>query len=107
MRLGEIIIAPRPEALDPVVDLAERREDEHRRFVLLAAQRADQGQPVHFRQHAVDDGDVVTAVERHVVAAHAVVGDIDHMSGFAKGLRQIGGGVAVVFDDEDLHGAPY
>ena len=75
--LGEIVVAAGAQALDAVVDLAERGEDQHRRLAVLGAQGADQRQAVHLRQHAVDDGDVVAAFLGEVVAADAVGGVVD------------------------------
>ena len=67
------------------------------------AQRADQRQAVHLRQHAVDDGDVIGALERQIVSGDAVIGLVGDVPGLAEGLGEIGGRVAVVFDDEDAH----
>ena len=100
----EIVVAAGAQALHPVVHLAERGQDQDRRLVLLIAQRADQRQPVHLRQHAIDDGHVITAFDRHVVSGDAIVGEIDDMARLAKRLGEIGRRVAVVFDDEDAHG---
>src|SRR5208282_6066364 len=47
---GEIVVAAGAQALDAVVDLAERREDQRRRLDVLGAQRADQRQSVHLGQ---------------------------------------------------------
>ncbi len=64
--LGQIIVAAGAQALDAVVNLPERREDQHRRLDFLRAQAADQGQPVELRQHAVDDENVIIALRGRV-----------------------------------------
>ena len=81
--LRQIVVAAGAQALDPVVDLAERREDQDRRLVFLLAKRADQREAVHFRQHAVDDGDVIGAFERQIVSGDAVIRLVGDMSGLA------------------------
>jgi len=43
----------------------------------MGAQRADQRQPIHLRQHAVDDGDVITAFLGKIVARHPVCCVVD------------------------------
>src|SRR5262249_60765123 len=54
-------------------------------------------------QHAIDDEDVILAVERMGEAFLAVGGQVGHMPDLAECLRQIVGGVAVVFDDQETH----
>ena len=104
--LGQIIVAAGAQALDPVVDLAERRQDQRRRLDALAAQGPDHRQPVELGQHAVDDQHVVLAVERLREPFLAVGGEVGHMPDLAEGLDQIVGGIAVVFDDQETHGDP-
>src|SRR3984957_19079660 len=103
VRFCQIIVAAGPQAFDPIVDLAERREDEHRRFHRLAAQGVDDGQAVALRQHAVDDQHVVLAVERHGLAFLAVGRLVGDMADLAERLDQVFGRVAVVLDDEKAH----
>src|SRR5256886_8576592 len=43
------------QAFDAVIDLSERREDQHRCLDVLRAQRGDHRQSVALRQHAIDD----------------------------------------------------
>ena len=102
--MGEIVVAAGAQALHAVVDLAERGQDQHRRFDLLGAQFADDRQAVALRQHAVDDQDVVIAVERHRETLLAVGGVVGDMAGLAKGADEVVRGVAVVFDDQESHG---
>ena len=103
--LGEIVVAAGAQSLDAVVDLAERGEDQNRRFVALRAQRGDERKAVHLRQHAVDDGHIIAALMGEIVARDAVGGVVDGMAGLAERLDEIARGVAIVFDDEDAHGA--
>src|SRR5271166_2297675 len=100
---GKIIVAAGAKPLHAVVDLAERGEDQDGSLVLLVAQGADQRQSIHFRQHPVDDRDVIAALRRHVVSGDAVDGVIDHMAGLAERFDQVGRRVAVVFNDKNAH----
>ena len=63
-------------------------------------------QAVELRQHAVDDQDVVLAVERMREPLLAVARKVGDMADLAEGLDQVVGGVAVVFDDQEAHGDP-
>jgi hypothetical protein len=60
--LGQIIVAARPQSLDPIIDLAERRENERGRLDAFAAQGANDREPVEFGEPAVDDEHVILAV---------------------------------------------
>ena len=89
-----IVVATGPQPFYSVVNLTKRGKNEDGRVVFLGPQGADQGQTIHFRQHAVDDRDIVSAFDCKVVAVDAVVRQIDHMTRLAEGF------------DLMLHGAP-
>ena len=57
--LGEIIIASGLKPLDPVVNGPFGAQDDDRRADLLFPHLFDEGQPIQFWQHKVDDGRVV------------------------------------------------
>ena len=104
--LGQVVVAAGAQALDAVVDLAERGQDQHRRLDALGAQFADDREAVALGQHAVDDQDVVLPVERQrqpLLAVRRLVGD---MADLAEGPGDVVGRVAVVFDDQEAHGGP-
>ena len=103
IRLRQIVVAAGTQALDAVVDLAERGEDQRRRAVALLAQRADQRQAVALGQHAVHHQHVVIAAVGQREALLAVGGEIGDVPDFAKRLDEIVGGVAVVFDNQKAH----
>src|SRR5262249_9370965 len=71
-----------------------------------AAQGPDHGQPVELGQHAIDDQHVVLAVKRMRQPFLAVAGEIRNMTDLAKRLREIIGGIAVIFDDQETHDEP-
>ena len=63
-RLGQVIVAAGLQPLHAIVDGVARAEDQHRHLLLLRAQLLDQREAVELRQHHVDHGGVVAAVER-------------------------------------------
>ena len=64
---------------------------------------ADDRQPVELGQHAIDDQHVILAVERMGEALLAVGRQVGDVADLAKGLHQVVGGIAVVFDDQETH----
>ena len=67
------------------------------------AHRLDDGEAVDARQHAVDDQQLVALVggERQAFAA---VGDaVDDMAVLAQPVGDVGGGIGIVLDQQDLH----
>ena len=102
--LGQIIVAAGAQSLHAVVDLAERREDQRRRLDALLAQARDQRQPVHLRQHAIDEQHVIVAVARARIAGEAVRRMLRDMALLAKSLDEIVARLAIVFDNENAHG---
>ena len=76
-RLGEIIVGARVQALDAMVFLAKRGEDQHRRRHAAGAQMLDDRDAVLLRQHAIEHDDVIAAIERRCFAEFAVIGHID------------------------------
>ena len=97
--LGQIVVAAGAQAGDPVVDLAERGQDQHRRRVAARPQAGDQRQPVAARQHAVDDQHVVVDWLGKREAGFAVGGEVGSVAGLGQRLLQVIGGLAVVLDD--------
>ena len=69
----------------------------------LPRRRADHRQAVELGQHAVDDQHVVLAVERVGEALLTVGRQIGDVADLAKGLGQVVGGIAIVFDDQETH----
>src|SRR5204863_5135627 len=104
VRLGEVVVAAGAQALDAVVHLAQRREDEDGRARALGAQRLHHRQAVAARQHAVDDQHVVAALARHGETVLAVAGDVGGMPALAQRSLQELRRLTVVFDHEHTHG---
>jgi hypothetical protein len=74
--LAEIVVAAGPQALDPLVDIAEGAENQHRRPDAFVAQLADDGEAVELRQHAVDDQNVMHTVAGQRQAPLAIGGEV-------------------------------
>ena len=83
---------------DPLVDIVERAEDQHRCHVAGATQLLDDRQSVAFRQHAIDDHCVVGIVDGQLQAMLAIGSVLDRMATLLQALDQVAGGVDVVFD---------
>ncbi|EGE60822.1 transcriptional regulator [Rhizobium etli CNPAF512] len=103
--LRQVIVATGTKTGHPIIDLAKRGEDEHRRMDALAAQLADDGETVAARQHAVDDDDVIGIFRSHEQTALAVAGVVGDNARLAKGFREVDRGFEIIFDDENLHAA--
>src|SRR5919107_1843529 len=105
--LRDVVVTAGPETPHPVVDLPECRKDEHRGLDLLLAKGAHEGEAVELRQHAVDDEDIVLAARRHGIAVEAVGRVVGDMPCLAERLNEVGGGLAVVLDDQNTHEETY
>ena len=91
--LGQIVVAAGAQALDAVVDLAERREDQRRRVGRPSRAGVPiTRQAVALRQHAVDDQHVVLPPDREREPLLAVGGEIRDVADLAKRLDQVVGG---------------
>src|SRR5207253_2488777 len=88
-------------------DAAHGGEEQHRRAHIGGARGLDQRQPVHRRQHAIDDHDVVFLAGREIEPVAAVVGVVNDMAVLAQALGDVLGGLLVVFDEEDFHFRPF
>jgi hypothetical protein len=84
----EIVVAPCPQSFDPVVDLAEGGEDQHRRPNILLAKRADQRETIELRQHPIDDEHVVVAALRQRVTVEPVGGVVGNVPASRNALTR-------------------
>ncbi len=102
--LGEIVVATGAQALDPLVDVAERAQDQDRGVIVRLAQRIDDGEAIDVaRQHAVHDDDVVALADGEEEAVAAVLGVIGGVARLRQSLGDESRHPLVVLDDEDLH----
>ncbi len=99
-RLGEVVVGPGVETLDPVTDGVARGEDEDRYVVAGGAQRTGRLDPVEARHHHVDHHDVgVLGADRHQ-ALGPVGGEHDVVPVELQRPAQRVAHRAVVVDDE-------
>ena len=104
-RLGEIVIAAGLEPADAVIDAAERRQHQYRSQDTLGPQQLDDRQPVDVRQHAVGHDEVELPLGGAIEPFAAVGGMIDTVAALAQALDQKARGLAVVLDEQYVHGA--
>ena len=96
--LDQVVVAPAPQALHPVVHLAEGAEDEDRGPAPGVARGLDDGQPVDAREHAVHDHHVVLALEGQEQAFLALAGLLHEVSALGETPGHEGAGLGIVFD---------
>ena len=89
--------------VDRVVDLADRADDDDRRFDSGGAQRLDDAETVEFGQHAVEDYGVVVAARGHEQSLPAVGGAIDEIARFRQTLGHEVGRLRIVLNHEYAH----
>ena len=108
VRLGQIVVAAAAQALDPLVDVAHRADEQHRRLLAGGAQRLDHAEPIQLGQHAIDDQHVVFRARRQQQAFLAAVHHLHVVAALLQALGHVAGGIAVVLDDQHVHrsGAP-
>ena len=100
-RLDEIIVAARAQAPHPIVDLAERADNERRRGNPCFAQAPNDGEAIHRRQHAVDGHDRVARRTRQTKALVAAGREIDLVAARFEKIDNLLGGLSVVFNDQN------
>ena len=105
--LDEIVVAAGLEPRHPVVDPAQRGQEQHRRLDAGAAQGPDEPEPVEAGQHAVDDQHVVGFAGRQHQAGLAVGSVIDRVAMLLQAARDVGGGLGVVLDQQYLQFCPF
>ena len=103
----EIVVAADVEAVDAVVDAAERGEKEDRNLLPDGAQRPHQRETIEAREHAIDDEDVVDLVHGLRQAVAAVGHGLGNVPLLREPVRDIGGGLGIVLDDKDAHGGRF
>jgi hypothetical protein len=101
--LDQVVVAPRPQTLDTIIHLAERRQHERRRLVPVSPQHADDCQSVAPGQHAVDDDDVIVTVQGKIQADIAVGRMVDDVTTLAEPFCQVFSGQNIIFNQQDMH----
>ena len=102
---GQVIVAAGAQPLDPIVDLAQRGQEQHRRRIAGLAQVLHQAQPVEVRQHAIDDQPIERLHGGTQQPLTAVLRDLGAVPALPQTFGEVLRGVAIVFDDQDTHGS--
>jgi hypothetical protein len=101
--LGQVVVPAGTQALDAVVHLGERAQDQDRRRHALRSQGLHNGQAVHIGEHPVGDYHVVPGGERERQAVCAIRGMIHAVAALAKPVRDVFRRAQVVLDQQQLH----
>ena len=101
--LGQIVVGPQIEALDPVMDRGGRRQHEDACLGGCPHQRGTHGIAVHLGEVAVEDDDVVAGHEGLFDTAGTVVGHVGPDPLVAQSLADVVGEIDLILDDEYPH----
>src|SRR5262245_1665392 len=99
-RLDEVIVAARAQATHPVVDLAERTDDQGRRDDPIVPEAPDDGEAVDVRKHAIDRHHRVVGGTSAAQSVVAVGRQIDLVAARREEIHKLLGRFRVVFNDE-------
>ncbi len=110
-RLDQIVIAPGPQATHPIVDFAERTDDQHGSRDAVVAQLTHDRDAVDVRKHPVDRDHGIVAGDAAAQRLAAAGGQIHLVTAGRERLQELARGFRVVFDDQDTavtsrHGVP-
>jgi 4-amino-4-deoxy-L-arabinose transferase-like glycosyltransferase len=102
-RFDEIVIAAEVEPFHAIFNAVAGREEDDRHFLAGGANPAHDTPAIETGQHHVADDEVEVADGGQIETGFAVRGDLDHEPRFAKTLREVSGGLGLVFDQKDPH----
>ena len=101
--LGEIVVGPGVKPDDPLVHCSERGQHQHRRHQALRAEQAQERDPVHVREHPVEDDHVIWPALGEGGAGHPVGRHVDNVALRGQDAFDQGGHLGFVLDHENLH----
>ncbi len=104
--LGQIIVRSRPEALDPVVHLAQRRQEKDRSPFPLGAKGAEHRQSVQPGQVPVEDDRIVPPVKGRAQALYPVGRVLAHMPELGQAAANIVRGLRIILYEKKLQRQP-
>ena len=100
-RLDHIVVAAGAQAPHPVVDLAERADDQDGRGDAAGAQLTHDGDAVDVRKHAVDRDHGIVAGDAAAQSVVAAGGQIDLVAAAREQFHELTGGFRIVLDDQN------
>lgn len=102
-RFDQIIVGTEFEPLDAILDVIAGSEKQHRHFAPGAAQTGKNLPSVKFRQHHVENREVVFSGFAQMQAVQAVAGKIHDKTGFGQPLFEVVAGFRLVLHDQYFH----
>lgn len=101
-RLREIIIAARVQPAYPIVDLAQRAQDQNGSPAGLGAKRFEHRQTVHDRQIAIQNDRIIVLGQACGQAVKTRHCDIASMAKLGQSLADVARSLPVIFDEQYL-----
>src|SRR6266478_5091914 len=110
-RLDQVVIAAGTQATDPIVDFAERTDDQEGCGDAVIAQLTHHRDAIDVRQHAVDRDHGIVAGDAAAQRLVAAGGQIHLVTARRERIHQLTGGFRVVLNDQNTavtsrHGLP-
>src|SRR5262249_55302417 len=100
-RLDQIIVTACTQTTHPIIDLAERTDDQGGRDDPVFPQSPNDGKPVDVREHAIDRHHGIFGGVPPAQTLAAVDGKINVIAACRKSIRELVGRLTVVLDDEN------
>src|SRR6185312_15479555 len=104
--LGQVIVGAEVETLDAILHRVARAEDEHGLVEAGAAPFREQVQAVAVGQAEVENDHVIVGFGQRIAGLPAGADPAHRVGAFAEPLLEKLAETLLVFDDENLHGAP-
>src|SRR5262245_23534809 len=101
--LYEIIVGAAFEASDAILDGAHGRQHEHRLAHAGGARALYKRKSIKTWQHAIDDHEIEAVLRGPHERLPAIADELDRLAMLAQALREIGCGIGVIFNDENVH----
>jgi hypothetical protein len=95
-RLGQVVVGAGIEALDARIDLAARRENEHRHRCSTPSQAPQDLETVDTRQSEIEDHQVIGLREKHVIGVGTVVHAVHRVARLSQSFLEPIGEARVV-----------
>src|ERR1700720_2184663 len=100
-RLDQVVIPAGTQATDPIVDFAERTDDQEGRGDAVVAQLTHDRDAIDVRQHAVDRDHGIVAGDAAAQRLVAAGGQIHLVTAGRERIHQLTGGFRVVLNDQN------
>ena len=102
-RLGEVVVRPEVQSLDPFVQFVARCQENDGKGDAAFAEAAKNAEPIAPRKHDVEQHRVEGLARREVESFLAGAAELDDEARFFETGLDESGDLGLVFDDEDAH----